>query len=306
VRSERPEEPPEAPILARALGALALARDVATQTLKTEGIARLAKIADGIFSAVMTAVGASGAREVDPYGKDEELTRKLAPLTDFFYDRYWRVTVDGAPLVPSGASILVANHAGAIPIDGFILHQALRRERPDLPEARWLTEDQIFHAPLLGTLYNRLGAIRASPENAMRLLREGRPVITFPEGIHGIRKPFQERYQLKRLGRGGFAKIAIRERVPIVPVAIVGAEESMPLLAKLPGEPFGLPYIPVTVPPLPAHWFIRFGEPILVDALPPEAADDLLEVQRLVERTRESIEGMIRALLQDRRSVFGG
>jgi len=124
--------------------------------------------------------------------------------------------------------------------------------------------------------------------------------------VHGIRKPFQERYQLKRLGRGGFAKLAIRQQVPIVPVAIVGAEESMPLLAKLPGGFLGLPYVPITVPPLPARWLIRFGEPIRVEGLSPSASGDLLAVQKLVERTRESIEGMLKALLKDRATVFGG
>lgn len=287
-------------------GALALARDVAAQTFRTDRVGQAARVADGLFSALMTGIGASGSDQVDAYGKDANLAKKLSPISNFFYERYWRVTVEGAPHVPQGPSLLVANHSGAIPIDGFILHQALQRERPDLEEARWLAEDQIFHAPFLGTLYNRLGAIRASPENAVRLLDEGRPVITFPEGVHGIRKPFQERYQLKRLGRGGFAKLAIRQQVPIIPVAIVGAEESMPLLGKLPGGFLGLPYLPLTVPPLPARWMIRFGEPIRMEGISASAAEDLLEVQRLVERTRESIEGMLRALLKERGTVFGG
>ncbi|MDQ3263407.1 MAG: acyltransferase family protein [Myxococcota bacterium] len=287
-------------------GALALARELAAQTFRTDRVGQAARVADALFSALMTGIGASGSDQVDAYGKDANLAKKLSPISNFFYERYWRVTVEGAPHVPKGPSLLVANHSGAIPIDGFILHQALQRERPDLQEARWLAEDQIFHAPFLGTLYNRLGAIRASPENAVRLLDEGRPVITFPEGVHGIRKPFQERYQLKRLGRGGFAKLAIRQQVPIIPVAIVGAEESMPLLGKLPGGFLGLPYLPLTVPPLPARWMIRFGEPIRMEGVPASAAEDLLEVQKLVERTRESIEGMLRALLKERGTVFGG
>jgi len=154
-------------------------------------------------------------------------------------------------------------------------------------------------------LLNRIGAIRASPENALRLLDEGRPVIVFPEGIHGIGKPFTERYQLKRFGRGGFVKVALRAKVPIVPVAVVGAEESMPLLFKLPGQFFGLPYLPLTAPlPLPARWSIRFGDPINLEGLDASAAEDLAVVQRVNERTRESIQGMITALLRERTSVF--
>jgi 1-acyl-sn-glycerol-3-phosphate acyltransferase len=187
-----------------------------------------------------------------------------------------------------------------------VLQQALSRERPDLQEARWLAEDQVFHAPMLGTLMNRLGAVRACPENALRLLDELRPVIVFPEGIQGLSKPFAQRYQLKRFGRGGFVKLALRTGAPIVPVAIVGAEETVPLFGKLPASFLGIPYLPVTPPPLPARWIIRFGDPISMGDLPPEAAEDLSQVQRLTERTRESIQGMLQALLKDRRSVFAG
>src|SRR5690606_33079916 len=145
-----------------------------------------------------------------------------------------------------GPVLLVANHAGVMPYDGPVLQQVMLRERPDLVEARWLVEDQIFHAPFFGTLFNRLGALRACPENAQRLLSEDRPVIVFPEGAQGLRKPFSERDQLKRFGRGGFVKVALRSQVPIVPVAVVGAEETSPLLARLPGSIFGLGYVPLT------------------------------------------------------------
>jgi 1-acyl-sn-glycerol-3-phosphate acyltransferase len=156
----------------------------------------------------------------------------------------------------------------------------------------------------MGALLNRLGAVRASPENASRLLSEGRPVIVFPEGIQGIGKRFGDRYQLKRFGRGGFIKIALRTGTPVVPVAIVGAEETSPLLAKLPGKLFGVPYLPMTPPPLPAKWTIRFGEPMDLSDAGPRADTDVATVQRLNERTRESIEGMLTALLQERSSVF--
>jgi 1-acyl-sn-glycerol-3-phosphate acyltransferase len=87
---------------------------------------------------------------------------------------------------------------------------------------------------MMGTLMNRLGAVRACPENALRLLDELRPVIVFPEGSQGMGKPFAQRYQLKRFGRGGLVKLALRTGAPIVPVAIGGAEETVPLLGKLP------------------------------------------------------------------------
>ena len=218
----------------------------------------------GAVEALRSGLGSPADVELDVYGGDARLQAALQPLADFLYTRWFRVSVEGAEHVPRGGSLLVANHAGALPIDGPVLHQVLRRNRPELADSRWLVEDQVFYAPVLGTLLNRLGAVRASPENATRLLEEGRPVCVFPEGIQGIGKPFQERYRLKRFGRGGFVKLALRTGVPILPVAIVGGEESLPLLAKLPGSFLGVPYLPV-MPlgpiPLPAQWSVRIGPP---------------------------------------------
>ncbi|OJH38708.1 lysophospholipid acyltransferase family protein [Cystobacter ferrugineus] len=297
-------EPPR--MRARMSGLLSLAKQIAFQTLASERVSRTVVSARGMVGAALTSLGLGGSTAVDEYGKDAALGGVLQPVVDFLYEHYWRVSVQGASHVPAGPVLLVANHSGALPFDGPMLQQALSRERPDLQEARWLAEDQVFHAPMMGTLMNRLGAVRACPENALRLLDELRPVIVFPEGSQGMGKPFAQRYQLKRFGRGGFVKLALRTGAPIVPVAIVGAEETVPLLGKLPAGFLGLDYLPVTLPPLPARWTLRFGEPISMGDLPPEAAEDLSQVQRLTERTRESIQGMLQALLKERRSVFSG
>ncbi|HEX5748965.1 MAG TPA: 1-acyl-sn-glycerol-3-phosphate acyltransferase [Archangium sp.] len=290
----------------RFAGLFSLAKEAAFQALASEGFGKTMGSAQGLVSAALTSIGMGGGTAIDEYGKDAALGGVMQPVLDFLYERYWRVSVQGASHVPAGPVLLVANHSGALPIDGPVLQQALSRERPDLQEARWLAEDQVFHAPMLGTLMNRLGAVRACPENALRLLDELRPVIVFPEGIQGLSKPFAQRYQLKRFGRGGFVKLALRTGAPIIPVAIVGAEETVPLFGKLPAGFLGLPYLPLTPPPLPARWTIRFGDPISMGELPPEAADDMSQVQRLTERTRESIQGMLQALLKERRSVFAG
>jgi 1-acyl-sn-glycerol-3-phosphate acyltransferase len=257
--------------------------------------------------AIRAGLGTSGGEQLDVFGRDARLSEAVAPLLDFLYSRWFRVEVEGAGHVPAGGALLVANHAGALPLDGPMLHEALRRERPDLPDSRWLAEDQVFYAPLLGTLFNRLGAVRASPDSATRLLGEGRPILIFPEGIQGIGKPFRDRYRLQRFGRGGFVKLALRTRRPILPVAIMGAEETLPLLGKLPGGLFGVPYVPVTPLgplPLPAKWRIRIGEPIQV---PPGAKEtDLSVVESLVEATRSTIEHMLRLLLGARGGVFLG
>ncbi|MBL8950019.1 MAG: 1-acyl-sn-glycerol-3-phosphate acyltransferase [Myxococcaceae bacterium] len=259
-----------------------------------EGLARpLLAAATGMARAAKAALGFGSNGPVDTWGKDAALSSSLQPLGDFLYDTYFRVTVEGADQVPQGPCIIVANHSGALPLDGPMLHYALQRERRDLESARWLVEDQVFHAPVLGVLINRIGAVRAHPENAVRLLEENRPVIVFPEGFLGISKPFTQKYQLKRFGRGGYVKLALKMRVPIVPVAIVGAEESMPLLAKIPAGPLGLPYLPLMPPPLPARWRIRFSEAVTLSGSP----EDLAYVQEQNDLVRDTIAGMLASLL---------
>ncbi|QSQ25746.1 acyltransferase family protein [Pyxidicoccus parkwayensis] len=308
--TEQIREPEAArPLAQRAAGVLALARDIAGQALASQGLGRAMGAVNGLMDALRAGLGAGGGATIDEYGKDPSLVERLDPVLEFLYSQYWRVSVTGADQVPRGAAILVANHSGALPYDGLVMSLAITRERPDLREPRWLVEDQVFHAPVLGTLFNRLGAVRACPENALRLLDEHRPLVVFPEGYQALSKPFAERYRLKRFGRGGFVKLALRTGAPIVPVAIVGAEETSPLLGRLPASFLGLPYVPLTPLgplPLPAKWSIRFGEPVGMEGLSPEAADDLGEVQRLTERTRESIMGMLQSLLRERRSVFAG
>ncbi|SES80855.1 lysophospholipid acyltransferase family protein [Stigmatella erecta] len=285
----------------------ALAKEIVFQALSSASMGRTLEAAHGVVNTLRAGLGTHGSTSLDEYGRDPELVSELQPLLDFLYERYWRVTLQSVDMIPAGGAILVANHSGALPFDGLVVTQAILRERPELREPRWLVEDQIFHAPVLGTIFNRLGAVRACPENALRLLDEQRPVLVFPEGYQGLSKPFAQRYQLKRFGRGGFVKLALRTGAPIIPVAIVGSEETSPLLGRIPAGFLGVPYLPLTGPlPLPAKWTLRFGEPISMEGLSQDAANDLAEVQRLTERTRESIQGMLQALLRERRSVFAG
>lgn len=228
----------------------------------------------------------------------------LSPASDFLYNHYWRVSVQGANELPTGGCVLVANHAGALPLDGPVLARAVRTERPELNEARWLTDDAVLTAPILGRLMKRLGALRASPATALQLLEEGRPVIVFPEGLQGLGKPLSERYQLKRFGRGGYVKLALKAKVPIVPVAIVGAEEALPLFARLPWQPFGVPYVPLTSLPLPAHWHIRIGTPVSLADAPEGAVDNVAYVEDMNDKIRSQVEHMLVSLLEHRSSIF--
>src|SRR5206468_5610956 len=173
-----------------------------------------------------------GSERVDEFGLDLEFEKMVEPLFVFLYRQWWRVEVRGIDKVPGeGGALLVANHGGAMfPYDGAMLKVALRLDHPAARELRPLVDDFVFQAPFLASLMTRVGGVRACPENAERLLRRGELVGVSPEGVRGMKKRFGERYQLRRFGRGGFVTLALRTGAPIVPVAIVGAEEIQPLL----------------------------------------------------------------------------
>ena len=261
----------------------------------------------------------SRSEEFDDFGLDPSFEQRVKPVVEFLYRSYFRTTVEGIDNVPAeGRCIVVANHSGALPLDGLMLRAALRIEHKQKRDLRWLAEDFVYYLPFAGVFMNRVGAVRACPENAERLLEKESLVGVFPEGVHGIKKLFQERYRLQRFGRGGYIRLCLRMRAPIVPCAIIGAEESSPLLYRLEGltELLGLPYFPITptfpflgpagLLPAPTKWRMRFGEPINLDNYGPEAADDHVLVGRLSERVRSAIQAMLDSGLRERRSVWFG
>jgi 1-acyl-sn-glycerol-3-phosphate acyltransferase len=259
------------------------------------------------------------SQEVDDFGHDPVYEQKVLPFFEFLYEKYFRVEVRGMDHVPSeGRCLLVANHSGTIPFDGIMLRLAVRREHPLHRDVRWLAEDVIFHFPFLGSFTARVGAVRACQENAERLLHHDALVAVFPEGMKGIGKLFKDRYKLQRFGRGGFVKLCLRTRTPIVPVAIVGGEETNPMLARVEylTRAFGVPYLPVTptfpalgavgLLPAPTKWKILFGEPIDLEEYGAESADDEVLVGRLTERVRGAIQATLDRALSERRSVWFG
>ena len=257
--------------------------------------------------------------DVDDFGLDPAFEEKLRPVLTLLYRKYFRVQVEGMDNVPStGPAVLVANHSGTVPLDGAMLRTAIQLDHPSRRDLRWLAEDFVFYLPFAGVVLNRIGAVRACPENAERLIEQKSLVAVFPEGVHGIKKLFSERYRLQRFGRGGYIRLCLRTKVPLVPCAIVGAEETNPLLYRLdwPSALVRLPYVPITptfpllgplgLLPVPTRWKIRFGEPISFDRYGPEAADDHLLVSSLSERVRASIQTLIDGGLRNRKSIWFG
>jgi 1-acyl-sn-glycerol-3-phosphate acyltransferase len=260
----------------------------------------------------------TGDYEIDEFGFDRQLTEEVFnTVARFFHEKWWRVDWIGLEHVPAqGAALLVANHAGTLPWDAIVTKFGVLDKHPAHRHVRLLAADLAFGMPFVGPLARKSGNTLAIPEDAFRLLERGELLGVFPEGFKGVGKPFKERYKLQRFGRGGFIEIALRARVPIIPVSIVGSEEIYPLIhnAKTLARLFGFPYFPITptfpwlgplgVIPLPSKWIIEFGEPIHTDEMDEDAWEDALTVFDLTDRVRETIQQTLYRNLMVRRSVW--
>ncbi|QLY32264.1 lysophospholipid acyltransferase family protein [Nocardia huaxiensis] len=262
----------------------------------------------------------TGDYQVDEFGLDEHLLETLIlPMLRPLSDVWFRVQVSGIENVPEvGGALIVANHAGTIPLDGLMLQLAVHDKHPKQRALRLLAADLIFQLPVVGGWARKAGHTLACPADAERLLRAGEVAGVFPEGFKGIGKPYSDRYKLQRFGRGGFVSAAVRTGVPIIPCSIVGSEEIYPKLADLKplARLLGLPYFPVTplfphlgplgALPLPSKWHIEFGEPIPTTQYEPADADDPMTMFEITDQVRETIQTTLYKNLTKRRNPFTG
>ncbi|MDQ3940941.1 MAG: acyltransferase family protein [Actinomycetota bacterium] len=259
-----------------------------------------------------------GDYPVDEFGYDEQLAREvLLPLVRPLYENYFRVKTLGIDRIPAtGPAILVGNHSGTVAIDAVMVQYAVATEHPQKRVVRNIAADLVFQLPFVGPLARKTGNAVATDEDAYELLRRDQLVGIYPEGYKGVGKGWRERYKLQRFGRGGFMEVALRTRVPIIPVAIVGAEETYPMIAdaKFIARTFGFPYFPITptfpllgplgLIPYPSKWIIEFGDPIPTDDYPEDAAEDAMLVFDLADRIRDTIQQMLYRNLNRRKGVF--
>jgi 1-acyl-sn-glycerol-3-phosphate acyltransferase len=260
-------------------------------------------------------------RQIDDWGRSEAAFQLADPILNFYY-RYWfRVELQNVENVPAeGGALLVANHSGALPPDAPMIMQGIRTEHAQPRPVYMLGEHWFKGYPGVGMLANKIGLVAAHPANAQRLLcDEGRLALVFPEGQKGSRKLYWQRYKLRRFGRGGFVRTAMRAGVPIVPIAVVGAEEAMPIFAHVTAlqRLTGLLYFPITptfphlglagfLGYLPAKFKIRFLEPIPTDQWGEEPWHDRGLVQTVADEIRARIQEELIDMLAHRRSVWFG
>jgi 1-acyl-sn-glycerol-3-phosphate acyltransferase len=261
-------------------------------------------------------------RQITDWGRSERVEALFdRTLWDFMYHYWFRCDVEGIENVPdTGGALLVSNHAGALPPDAPMIAKAIKEEHAR-PRPLHLTVEHFFKGyPFFSQLIQKVGGVPAHPANVHRLLYdEEQLVLVFPEGRKGTEKLYKDRYRLRRFGRGGFVASAMRAEAPIVPIAVVGAEEAMPAFAQLGvlQRLTGLLYFPITptfphfgllgfVGYLPAKFRIRFLEPVRTDDLGAKPWEDAGLVQTIAEEVRARIQEELIDMLAERRSVWLG
>jgi len=248
--------------------------------------------------------------DVDPFGLDPEWTRRAIIVAALFHRLYFRTIVKGIERVPTSRALLVANHSGQIPMDGVIIAASLFLDAKPPRIVRSMVEKWTQTLPFVSTFFSRVGQVVGVPENARRLLAQGEPLLVFPEGARGISKSFSQRYRLADFGLG-FMRLALETNTPIVPVALIGAEEqyvslgNLDRVARLMRMP-SFPILPqLLVPggqlPLPTRYRLTFGEPMVFDGDPD---DDDTVIEEKVLRVKSTIQSMLHRGLKERTSIF--
>lgn len=243
----------------------------------------------------------------DAFGMDRDWIVMARALLGPLYWYYFRVSSSGAEHIPKhGPAILVANHAGTLPIDGAMLCMDVLQHTDPPRMLRALADRFVPKLPFAGVILSRNGMVSGTDGNARRLIERGELCLIFPEGLPAIGKPLRERYQLRSF-RVGFAELALRYRIPVIPVGIVGSEEQWPQLGRIARwHPFGLPYLPIvaTPLPLPVHYHIQYGEPLHLAAELVDGEITSQAVTAAASRTRSAVERLLAKALAERRGIF--
>ncbi len=260
-----------------------------------------------------------GEFAVDAYGMDSELIELVRPVAGFLYRSWWRVTSEGLDGVPEeGAALLLANHSGVLPWDSAMIATAVLEDHPSQRLVRSLHDSWMTNVPGLAPALAAFGQVPASSENAMRLLEDGHLVCAFPEGVQGAGKLFWNRYRLTGFDAREYIRAALRIGAPIIPVAVIGAEEIYPMLINVRpvAQLLNLPYFPLTplfpwfgllgIAPLPSKWSIIFDTPIDPLAYGPKAADDSTTIAQINDLVQRRIQALLDERTAARRSIFFG
>lgn len=273
-----------------------VARLVANATLPAEEIERLKRLHY-----------ADAGHGYDPFGLHPDFVAFGEAITAWLYEKYFRVKSTGHEHIPTtGPAVLAANHSGAIPVDSAMVWADVVRHTNPPRVPRPIADHFVPMMPVVGTIFARGGMVGGSRGNAHTLLDRGDLLLIHPEGVPGVSKHFRDRYKLQEW-RVGHVELAIRHGAPVIPVAVVGPEEQMPQIGRIPISMFGAPFLPLTLTPLPmpVRYYIYYGEPIPVHRdYTPDRADDPATLREAAARVKAAVQKLLDDGVKARPGVF--
>ncbi len=248
----------------------------------------------------------------DPFGFSPSFVKKVMPAVAWIYRHYFRVEAYGVDDLPEGPVLLIANHSGQIPIDGGMIVTACLLDKTKPRMVRSMIERWVPSLPMVSWVFARAGQMLGSRDNFRRLVQQGSAILVFPEGVIGINKTYDKAYQLQRFGYG-FMRLALENGLPIVPVAVIGAEEQAPAFFNAKGiaRVMGAPAFPITptfpllgplgMLPYPVKYRIYFGQAMQFEGRPD---DEDKVIGQKVDQVKESLQALINKGLSERKSIF--
>lgn len=244
----------------------------------------------------------------DPWGlKPESAIRDLKIIWPF-YHYYCDVRVhelSESPINTLKNFIAISNHTGQIPLDGLLICTAMACEFDPPIVLRPMVERFLTGLPFLGLWSQEGGAVLGDRQNCIELLKRGESVLVFPEGVSGIAKSTKDFYKLQKFTRG-FVRMALTAKVPIVPIAVVGAEEFFPYVyhSKFLAKILNVPALPLSLNliPLPSPIDIYIGAPYeLPDNLSPDSTDHELDL--VVNELETRVKTLMEEGLKKKRTI---
>lgn len=269
-----------------------------TQSTQRVGVPVLGRLWDAIEDRVQDEL------ERPVFRRDPEFIERALPAMERAI-AYFDPELRGFDRLPGhGPFLLVGSHSGGIYMpDLYVVFTEWYRRRGLDDPMYALVYDFAFEIPGFGGFLRRLGGLPASHRNADAALARGSPVAVFPGGDHEAYRPWTQRNRVDLAGHQGFVRLALRHRIPVVPMVSHGSHESIIVLARngrlahalgldrlrihvlpvLLAIPWGPAFVLTPTIPLPTRITVQICEPFDWSALPPGAEDDAEQVRHCYE-----------------------
>jgi 1-acyl-sn-glycerol-3-phosphate acyltransferase len=281
--------------------------DVAREVWAQTRAAAVSASGPGGLSTFLASLVAAGA--TDDLGVDESLRDRVHDLLRPF-SRLW-LGLDANGDIGhddlAGPALLLFNRgADPLPVEPLVLWSFLRERAVGSRRRVYvLWSPEAFAQPFLGEWLNRLGIFAATRANCRALLERGATVAAFPEGEQALAKTYERRYRLERFDEGALVETAMACAARVIPGAVLGSEESFPLLGRIAGWPL-TPFFPafglLGLLPLPLQWRVRLGAPIQYG----DDARDGARASAVIDAARSRMQELLVELLAVRRTIFSG